>query len=199
MYTWQNVNCCVHNIIVGKLWIELVSIVTVTNFTDTFPLWFRFDWISALLSFDHVYHVPRSFCGCATAHLSNHLQNFCGNRFVRISSWIRTKWDFHPIWLKMENAILTLLMLEMEFSGFGVLKSPGNQQAWYWLCRTDYIYCCSRVNFICLGQDKSKIRFKMWIYIFDNLQNNSACSELKWPVLLSTDKSYKCTWLIQRR
>lgn len=24
-YTWKNVNCCVHNIIVGKLWFEQVS------------------------------------------------------------------------------------------------------------------------------------------------------------------------------
>ena len=25
-YTWQNINCCVHNVIVGKLWVEHVSI-----------------------------------------------------------------------------------------------------------------------------------------------------------------------------
>ena len=24
-YTWSNVNCCVHNVIVGKLWVEHVS------------------------------------------------------------------------------------------------------------------------------------------------------------------------------
>jgi len=29
-YSWQYVNCCVHNIIVGKIWIEHVS--DVTNF-----------------------------------------------------------------------------------------------------------------------------------------------------------------------
>ena len=29
-----------------------------------------------------------------------------------------------------------------------LLKSPEHQQAWYWLCRTDNMYCCSRVNFI---------------------------------------------------
>ena len=44
---------------------------------------------------------------------------------------------------------------------------------WYWLCRTHNIYCCSRVDFNYLGQAKSKIWFKMWI--FCNLSNNSAC------------------------
>ena len=55
-----------------------------------------------------------------------------------------------------------------------LLKSPGHQQAWYWLCRIDIMSCCSRVNFIYLGQAKLKIRFKMWIYLC-NLENNSAC------------------------
>ena len=62
-----------------------------------------------------------------------------------------------------------------------LLRSPMHQQAWYWLCRTDNMYWWSRVNFIYLGQAKSKIRFKMWLhlmYIFCNLSNNSACSEL---------------------
>ena len=27
-----------------------------------------------------------------------------------------------------------------------LLKSLEHHQAWYWLCRTDNIYCCSRVN-----------------------------------------------------
>lgn len=30
-YTWQNVNCCVHNIIVGKLWVEHSGTVEITN------------------------------------------------------------------------------------------------------------------------------------------------------------------------
>lgn len=30
-YTWQNVNCCVHNIIVGKLWIEQYGSVEILN------------------------------------------------------------------------------------------------------------------------------------------------------------------------
>ena len=73
--------------------------------------------------------------------------------------------------------ILTLLMLEMEYSGLvgsvpyllipWLLKSPEHQQAWYWLCRTDNMYCC-RVNCIYLGQAKSKIWFK-WEYIFYNV------------------------------
>ena len=78
---------------------------------------------------------------------------------------------------------LTLLMLETEYYPLVVntmpadalaLKSPEHQQVWYWLCRTDNIYYCFRVNFIYLDQAKSKIQFKMWIYLY-NLQNNSAC------------------------
>lgn len=30
-YTWTNVNCCVHNIIVGKLWIEQYGTMEVVN------------------------------------------------------------------------------------------------------------------------------------------------------------------------
>ena len=46
-----------------------------------------------------------------------------------------------------------------------LLKSPEHRQAWYWLCRTDGIYCCSKVNFIYLGWAKSRIWFKMWIHL----------------------------------
>ena len=72
-------------------------------------------------------------------------------------------------------SILTLSML-MEYSGSvgsipcllmpWLLKWPEHQQARYWLCRTNKMYCCSRVNFIDLGQAKSKIRLKMWIWNF---------------------------------
>lgn len=31
VYTWQNVNCCVHNIIVGKLWVEHYGTVEILN------------------------------------------------------------------------------------------------------------------------------------------------------------------------
>ena len=51
-----------------------------------------------------------------------------------------------------------------------LLKSPEHQQAWYWLCRTDNMYCCSRANSIYLGEAKSKIRFKMWIYCILSLK-----------------------------
>ena len=40
-----------------------------------------------------------------------------------------------------------------------------DQQAWYWLWRTDNTYCCSRVNFMYLGWARSKILFKMWVYL----------------------------------
>ena len=46
-----------------------------------------------------------------------------------------------------------------------LLKSPVHQQAWYWLCRKNNMYCYSRDNFNDLGQAKSKIWFKMWIYL----------------------------------
>lgn len=35
-YSWQNVNCCVHNIIVGKLWIEHYGAMEVTNHKNKF-------------------------------------------------------------------------------------------------------------------------------------------------------------------
>ena len=47
-----------------------------------------------------------------------------------------------------------------------VLKLPEQQQAWYWLHMTGNMCCCSRVNFIYLGQAKFKIWFKMWIYLW---------------------------------
>ena len=45
-------------------------------------------------------------------------------------------------------------------------KSPVHQQAWHWLCRTENMCCLSGVNFIHLGQAKSMIWFKIWIYLF---------------------------------
>ncbi|RXG70225.1 Oxysterol-binding protein-related protein 1 [Armadillidium vulgare] len=35
-YTWSNVNCCVHNIIVGKLWIEQYGTMEITNHATEF-------------------------------------------------------------------------------------------------------------------------------------------------------------------
>ena len=51
-----------------------------------------------------------------------------------------------------------------------LLKSTKHQQACYCLCMTDKIYCCSRVNFIYLGQAKCKIWFKMWIHLLWSLK-----------------------------
>ena len=42
-----------------------------------------------------------------------------------------------------------------------ILMSPEHQQAWCWLCRTDNIFCLSRINLICLSQAKSKIQLKI--------------------------------------
>ena len=42
-----------------------------------------------------------------------------------------------------------------------LLKSPVHNQAWYWLCKTENMYFCYRINFIYLGQAKSRIRFKI--------------------------------------
>ena len=54
-----------------------------------------------------------------------------------------------------------------------VLKSPGHQKVWYWLCRTDNMFNCSRLNFIYLGPAKSKIRFKIWLYLLSSLKQYS--------------------------
>ena len=72
--------------------------------------------------------------------------------------------------------MLPLLILEMEYSSFGcqyhVCWCTGsqshqciklNQQARYCLCKVGNMYCCSRINFMYLGQAKPKLQFKMWI------------------------------------
>ena len=46
-----------------------------------------------------------------------------------------------------------------------LLQSPEHQQACYWLSITDNMHHCSRLNFIYLGQVKSMICFKMWLYL----------------------------------
>ena len=60
--------------------------------------------------------------------------------------------------LRLWVSIPSLLMLWL-------LKSPELQQAWYWLCRTDNMYCCSKLNFIYMGQAKSEIWLQMWLYL----------------------------------
>ena len=63
-----------------------------------------------------------------------------------------------------------------------LLKSPVHQQAWYWLYKMDM--SCSRVNSICLGQTKSEIWLKMWIFLvqslkqFSMLRVNTTCISL---------------------
>ena len=56
------------------------------------------------------------------------------------------------------ESIQCLLMLWL-------LRSPEHWQAWYKLCRTDNMCCCSRINIIYLGHVKSKIWLKVWIYL----------------------------------
>ena len=54
---------------------------------------------------------------------------------------------------------------EPKSDSIPLLTSPEHQQARYWLCGTDNTYCCSGVNFAYLVQAKSKIRFKIQIYL----------------------------------
>ena len=65
-------------------------------------------------------------------------------RFMRIYwCWVNCSHDGN--WIFRRGSIPYLLMpwrLLMPW----LLKSPEHQQAWYWLCRTDNSYCCSRVN-----------------------------------------------------
>ena len=57
-----------------------------------------------------------------------------------------------------------------------LLKSLGHQQAWYWLCRTDSMYCCSRVNFICLSKIQDTIQNVNTSYItFKTIQHINLC------------------------
>ena len=56
-----------------------------------------------------------------------------------------------------------------------LLKSQMHQQARYWLCRSDNIHCCSRVNFSYLGQARSRSRdtiqnVKISFIIFKTIQ-----------------------------
>ena len=51
-----------------------------------------------------------------------------------------------------------------------LLKSPVHQQASYCLCGTDNIYFCSRLISSTWVELKSKIRFKMWLYLLWQLK-----------------------------
>ena len=117
---------------------------------------------------------------CLRALLKVRYHNFLHD-WPWISPWIKSISNEFYV-LKNINVLLTLLMLEMKFSGWRswynckavlwlwnrnkfkpsilasgsipclpwLLKSPEHQQAWYWLCRTDNLYCCSRVNYFYL-------------------------------------------------
>ena len=71
------------------------------------------------------------------------------------------------------------------------LKSPEHQQPWYWLCRTDNMYCCSKVNFTYLGQAKSKILLKMWLYLLQSLKHFSML-RVKVRTTCSMDRLVTC-------
>ena len=53
-----------------------------------------------------------------------------------------------------------------------------------WLYRTDNMCCCSRVNFIYLGQSKSKIQFKMCLYLLWSLKQFMMITVQLWHVIL---------------
>ena len=70
-----------------------------------------------------------------------------------------------------------------------LLKSPEHQQVWYWLCRTDNMYCCSRVNFIYVGEKESKILFKMSIYLLQSSKQFSMSqvdNRFWWAIIYQT-------------
>ena len=85
--------------------------------------------------------------------------------------------------LHADADILTLLALERETSGLWVSlphqlmhwlrMSSVHQHTWYWLGKTDNMYCCSRVHFVYWGQTKSKIRFTMWTYLLQSWKQSS--------------------------
>ena len=60
-----------------------------------------------------------------------------------------------------------------------LLMSPEHQQAWYyWLCKTDNLYCCSRVNVIYLDQPNRRYDSKCE-YIFLILKTIQYVKNLK--------------------
>ena len=92
---------------------------------------------------------------------SSHYLNQCWPRSMPPYGVTRPQWvnssDAGDRIFQLWRSIPCLLM-------YWILRLPEHQQAW--LCRTDNVYCCSRVDFIYLGQAQSEILFKMWIYIF---------------------------------
>ena len=75
---------------------------------------------------------------------------------------------------------------------------PVHQQAWYWLCRADNMYCWCRVNLIYLCQAKSKIQFKMWIYRLQSLKQFSMLRvNQHYDTVPSISSWIKSSWLVQ--
>ena len=86
------------------------------------------------------------------------------------------------------------------------LKSPVHQQARYWMCRTDNMYCCSRVNFIIEAWWCIYVSVKWFItlvldfYQFGNILydvNIDASSEqiLTWRI--DSDAVHLCAWFMK--
>ena len=102
--------------------------------------------------------------------------------FINLSLGIGNQSSFSHTWFRMHQSSCKKMYLKQSsdkcwsfcLSLLGsipclllrwLLKSAVHQQAWCWLRRTVNIYCCSRINFICLCQSKSKVKFQMWIYL----------------------------------
>lgn len=92
-YSWQNVNCCVHNIIVGKIWIENYGTMELTNLKTGFRSVLQFrtkEWFSPEVHkvdgfmFDDKGNKVRAFYGKWTEALFS-----CG-----VAEW--EKYQTHP-------------------------------------------------------------------------------------------------------
>ena len=70
------------------------------------------------------------------------------------------------------NGIFQLLRSIPCLLMYWLLKAPVHQEACNWLCRTHNMHCYSRINFIYLGQAKSKIWFKIQMSFIILKQSN---------------------------
>ena len=113
--------------------------------------------------------IRATFCDILPVNLRKNVLELLTNAVGHIASFYD---DLHNTWFCYVAHIDTIKSSDTGgrifriLGGNSMLKSPVNQQAWYWLCRTDNnMYCCSRVNFIYLGPAKFKIWFKLWIHL----------------------------------
>ena len=88
------------------------------------------------------------------------MQGMQAGRKVWAPSW-EISFGYKWCWRRNILALGVNTMLVMHW----LLKSPMHHHTWYWLYRTDNMYYCSRVNVIYFGRARSKIWFKMWIYL----------------------------------